>query len=407
MATPQTPFEARGHVPPWTSPAAEATYISDLLTAAPAIRREQVGIGTLGDPIYLYKIGTGPRHALIVSFQHANEHAPREATLTLIRDIAASTDPVMQAYLAEVTLLIMPTARPDGQWVRANPNGVNINRDHVQVTQAETVAIQQVISDYRPELVIDAHEGVNITQTFATSKALNQNVHPGLLALSNALEQSVKGTLEADGWTWEPYQGHNIYGPEYLSSSGGVRHAVSLLIESRRFREHDDDSAARYASQRLVLEHILAWHAANLAAVGAAAAAAIEDAPHRAEAWMVTGTGSNGTLVRPAPDGYALTAAQEQALARPINTFELDVIDVGEQRVLDARGVESALVHYLANGASAQRLVEGQPHFVNPPVEHDPDPVPWPRYYVRSDGRTVQASEVRLGVGGGSVPIWP
>lgn len=389
MALPQTPFEQQGLIPPFTSHAAEATYIDALLAQVPAIQQEQVGQGTLGDPIYLYKIGTGPRRAFIVAFQHATEPLPREATLTLLRDLA--TDPTMTAYLAQVTVMIMPTARPDGQWTRENPNGININRDHVRVTQDETKAIQQVITTYEPDLIVDVHEGANITETFATSKVLNQNTHADLLALSDNIEQAVKAKLEAETWTWEPYQNHNIYGPEYFSSNTGVRHAVGLLLESRRYRTHDDDTADRYTTQRIALGALLDWHSANVDAVASACAASRLST--RSTVRLVTGTGSNGPVV-PAPSGYIITPADELALARPIDIFNLTVTDRDGDRFLDATGDAAVLVHYLANTASAQRLVEGAPVFDrgDSPAPLTPAEHPYPHFYVHRQGRNAPAA---------------
>lgn len=409
MSLPVTPFEAQGHLPPWTTPTQEADYITALLAAVPTIGAEQVGDGTLDDPIWMYKIGTGPTHVLIVSYQHANEPVPREATLTLIRDLATSTDPDTVAYLQQVTVLVIPTPRPDGQTIRWNPNGVDTNRDHVHVSQDETMAIQRVISDYQPHVLVDAHEGRNITNNFATSKALNQNVHPDLLDLSHDMEQAVKAQLEGDGWTWEPYQNHNIYGPEYLASSASVRHAVGLLIESRRYDGVNEDAGERYTTTRLALARILSWHAENRGSVATAVEVARQAAPARPEVWLVTGTGSGGPYVQPAPDGYLITEADEQTLARPIAAFDLTVTDHGDDRLIDARGVESALVHYLANPLSDQSLVSGVPYYTTQPEpEDEATPVPpWPHYYVLDGGRNAPVVMVRMGTSQGTVTVWP
>lgn len=402
MALPQTGFEQRGRVAPWTTFAEEATFFDALLAEVPAITRFQAGTGETGLPIWCYKFGTGPTRVMFVGQQHGPELAARDALLSRVRDWA--TDPAKSTYLSDVTVLVIPTARPDSQDDRDNANGVNINRDHLKLTQSETVAIQQVISDYSPDVIVDVHEGANITNEYATSKVLNPNIHEGLANLSADLESAVKSAIEGDGHSWEPYQDWNITGPEFCSNAAGVRHAVGLLLESRRRPSTNDDAGDRWLLHTIGLDAVLDWHASNRTIVAAAVNESRGYRPGQVE--LVTGTSASGTVVDPTPYGYLVTPADEATLANPIAVFGMSVIDTPLGRVLDAQNATGVISHYLAHPDSPQRLVVGAPLYA-PPVSQVVDESPFPRFGVRGDRGTVSAVMVRLGTSNGPVTVWP
>lgn len=402
MALPQTGFEQRGLEAPWTTFSEEADYCDALLAEVPAITRFQAGVGETGLPIWCYKFGTGSAHIMFVGQQHGPELAARDALLSRLRDWA--TDPEWAAYLGDVTVLVIPTARPDSQTERNNANDVNLNRDHMQLTQSETVAIQQVISDYSPDVVVDVHEGANITNEYATSKVLNPNIHEGLFTLSADLESAVRAAIEGDGYTWEPYQDWNITGPEFFSNAAGVRHAVGLLLESRRRPSTDEDAGDRWLWHTIGLDAVLSWHEANMSVV----AAAVDDSRggRRGRVELVTGTSESGVVVDPSPYGYLVTSADESALADPIDVFGLNVVETAQGRVLDAETDTGVIVHYLASPSSPQRLVSGVPLFAAP-TSTMPAESPYPRYRINAGAGAMGAVMVRLGTGDGPVTIWP
>ncbi|MGY1802931.1 hypothetical protein ACI78T_06595 [Blastococcus sp. SYSU D00922] len=155
MPPPVTAFESSGGV---TSLADETTFLQQV-AAETSATLTTAGLTTLGKTIHRLDIGDGPHTMLIVTLQHGSEVAPREAILAFLRDLAYSTGPDVLAYLAEHRVVYVGPVNA-GQFPthRDNPNGVNLNRDHFQLTQAETQAVAAVIADTQPHLIIDAHE---------------------------------------------------------------------------------------------------------------------------------------------------------------------------------------------------------------------------------------------------------
>lgn len=348
MSVPTTGLEQRGYVSPWTTFAEEADYIDALLSEVPAIEKHVIGQGETGLDLNLFTFGNGPRSIFIKAQVHSDEVAGRDALLTCLREWSTDTSSTMSAYLEEVTMLLLPTCRPDSQTSRHNANEVNINRDHVTVSQSETRAIQGVITDYQPDVMVDVHEGRNITNDYATSKVLNPNISTGLQSLSHDLEQAVKTAVEADSFTWEPYQNHNIRGPEYAHNSGGLRHAVGILLESRRTSDNSLNVQARFDAQISALNGVLAWHQQNVQE----AADAADDSREAANASkpdfeFVVSTSSSGPVVTPAPTHYRLPGGWSGDVERVRAAFNLEANE--SARFLEvAASVESqSLVHYL------------------------------------------------------------
>ncbi|MBV8538576.1 MAG: M14 family metallocarboxypeptidase, partial [Alphaproteobacteria bacterium] len=99
----------------------------------------------------------GRATALIIGQQHGNEPAGGEAALALARRLS---DGDLRPLLARLNVLVLPRANPDGaaMFVRVSADGTDLNRDHLLLTTPEVRAIAAVMRDYRPDLVIDAHE---------------------------------------------------------------------------------------------------------------------------------------------------------------------------------------------------------------------------------------------------------
>lgn len=366
---PTTGFEQRNYNGQWTTFAEESEYINELLSVT-SIQSEIIGQGATGLDLMMYKIGNGPRNVLLLAQVHAPELSGRDALLSLMREWANSSDPEFLAYLEQVTLLIIPTARPDSQTVRNNANNVNLNRDHIRNTQPETRAIQKVVTDYSPAIGIDIHEGANISANYATHKAMNPNTHDGILNLSAELEQHVKSSVEADGFTWEPYQNHNISGPEYGHNSFALRNGVGLLLESMRVSSGDNivETKRRYDSQVSAIKSILQWHGQNIELVDTTVASAKNNATYGGSLIeLVNGTNTSGVIVQPLPNSYIITPTDYENISDILYVFGIE--SLLPLAFIPATNENRYIIHYLLDPESPESIVDAMRIYDESPPE--------------------------------------
>jgi len=73
---------------------------------------------------------------------------------------AALSSGELASLLDRLSIVIVPRANPDGAAAdrRVLASGVDLNRDHLLLSQPETRALHQVMQLLPPDVVIDHHE---------------------------------------------------------------------------------------------------------------------------------------------------------------------------------------------------------------------------------------------------------
>ncbi len=254
-------------------------YLRQLAAKNPALRLETVGKSQQGRDIPLVLLSADGQFqpdkptVLVLGQQHGNEPAGGEAALALVQQLSTS----QRHLLALVNVLVMPRANPDGahHFVRATANGLDVNRDHLLLQTPEARAIAATALRFAPQVVMDLHEftvggrWVDKFRAYSHYDALlqaatvgNMDATVGDLALREFVANA-RIALESQGLKTFWYHTTSNEGKDKTVSMGGVqpdtgrnvyglRHAVSLLIETRGV----GIGRAHYA--RRVHSHVLA-----------------------------------------------------------------------------------------------------------------------------------------------------
>lgn len=224
----------------------------------------------------------------IMTQQHGNEPAGTPAALELLDDIASGGD--IAQTLDNQVLLLMPQSNPDGSMAnqRANDNGEDINRDHVDIGTPEAAAIHRVMTEWDVHLAFDHHEyggtglgypsPVHIYDFDVTTMyPRHGNVREPVQQLSVYLHETVvKEALEENGYSHGDYGQTTITigdvsvplqqvagGPDpgILRNNVGLNNVAGLLVESYVAPGENplQSFERRVGSHRVVMDAILEY----------------------------------------------------------------------------------------------------------------------------------------------------
>ncbi|WP_414504118.1 M14 family metallocarboxypeptidase [Streptomyces sp. NEAU-L66] len=259
---PRTGFET-SHGARWTGQAEEQDFLRAVDRGSVRVRIDRIGTTGQGRPVQLVRIGAPApdrpaevrrgNSVLLICSQHGDEPSGREACLTTVRDLAYAKDAATRRFLERTSVLVVPTANPDGRAAdtRGNADGTDINRDHIALQTAEGRAMAEVIRDYRPDTIYDLHEyGPTVPYYMKDVLSLwprNLNTAGGVHREAGALSQDfVRPAVHRAGfstgvygiWT-DPETGDPVKqvagdGQErILRNTAGVKGSVGLLVETR------------------------------------------------------------------------------------------------------------------------------------------------------------------------------
>lgn len=157
----------------FTSNAELTQWLQDLSSATlPGATRAALlhaGASQRGLPIHALVLtragGTDPNSlntskrptVLLLAQQHGDEPASSEALLVLAQELAHGQ---LAPLLDKINVVLVPRANPDGAEAgsRLTANGLDLNHDHLLLQTPEARALAALVRDFRPTLVLDAHE---------------------------------------------------------------------------------------------------------------------------------------------------------------------------------------------------------------------------------------------------------
>ncbi|WP_198970324.1 M14 family zinc carboxypeptidase [Xylophilus sp. ASV27] len=192
---------------------------------------------------------------LLIGQQHGDEPAGSEALLIIAREASQG---LLEPLLNRINVIVVPRANPDGAaaGTRTTANGIDMNRDHLLLRTPEAQALARLVRDYRPMVVVDAHEYTvagRFLQKFGGIQrydGLLQYATTGNLPefVTKASEEWVRRPLVAalnrqslsNEWYYttstDPEDRRVSMGgvqPDTGRNVNGLKNAVSLLLETR------------------------------------------------------------------------------------------------------------------------------------------------------------------------------
>ena len=259
----RTSFTTQAEIQAWLrDQAAAASRVPGVRAAVLPIGRSQRG-EPLEALVLTHASGTDPSAlqaagqptVLLVGQQHGDEPAGSEALLIIARELAQGR---LRPVLEHINVVIVPRANPDGAASdqRVTTGGLDMDRDHLLLNTPEAQALAQLARDYRPMVVVDAHEYTVVgrfQQKFGTVQKFDALLQYATTAnipefLTKAAEEWYRrpllAALKTQGLSTEWYYTTSTDLADKKISMGGtqpdtgrnvngLKNAVSLLIETR------------------------------------------------------------------------------------------------------------------------------------------------------------------------------
>ncbi len=222
------------------------SFVEKICSSSQFMSLEYIGQSVEGRKIPAVKISTsifGEDNTKIKVFffaqQHGNEQSGKEGALQLLDLIEKGelNDP-----LKNIDLIIVPQVNPDGSEKnqRRNANDMDLNRNHLILTEPETAALHNLFNEHMPKVTLDVHEYFPYSEDWeAFGYIKNFDEQFGLLTNPNVSDKIkefskkeflpfIENYLNQKGFTFHNYL---VGGPPNLNR---IRHSTVDINDGRQ-----------------------------------------------------------------------------------------------------------------------------------------------------------------------------
>lgn len=118
---------------------------------------QTIGFSVKNEPIYSYTVGTGKTKILIWSQMHGNESTTTKAIFDFLNVLHSDFG---NDFKKNFTFCIVPMLNPDGakKYTRENANGIDLNRDFIDLSQPESNVLLKLFHVFKPDYCYNMHD---------------------------------------------------------------------------------------------------------------------------------------------------------------------------------------------------------------------------------------------------------
>lgn len=226
---------------------------------------------------------------------HGNENSGSDASLVVMHHLAADQSQKTQDLLDELVVIVDPNKNPDGRerhinaldqnrslhpniddqsllhsgywpYGRGNHYMFDLNRDWIYARHPETRGRIRAITQWRPVLLVDAHE-MGAQDTFLFSPARephNPNLPPYRKDMGNVFADDQARAYDAFGYPYYSGEWHEDWYPGYTDAWASMRGALGILYEQARLAEDGVQRLTHNISYKQSVHHQVISSIANL-----------------------------------------------------------------------------------------------------------------------------------------------
>lgn len=262
---------------------AEVTAVLQELGRQPGVTLTDEGRSVEGRRVWLARVGPPEEEArwslLLIGQQHGTEVSGKDAILFLLREMARPG-----ALPPGVALWAIPMLNPDGAEAgeRRNGAGVDLNRDHLLLSQPETRILHRLARRIRPHVAVDLHEYTRDGQSWVargwhrwplvTMDGLNHPLFdPGVVTAAQRWVARARPVMAEAGYSYDRYilggpppdaeQRPSTLDADDARNGLGMLGVLSFIVETgvlRRAENPDTDLGERIDATLTLLRHLVA-----------------------------------------------------------------------------------------------------------------------------------------------------